>query len=307
MGLRKKTLILVGTAFLILVTTLIITSRFVVLKGFTKLESQYVRLNIKRGLSEISNVLDGLNSTAGDWGPWDDTYEFIQNLNEDYITNNLNVDTLANLRINFMLFINLSGQLKFGKFVDLTEGSEAPLPAGLREEVLSCNVLIKHDHAESSKTGVLMFDNIPILVASRPILKSNFGGPIRGVLIVGRYLDSAEISRLSKINHLSLEIQPFKDSHMAPDFQRATSSISAEVPIFVNAESIKTIAGYAIQQDIRKNPGFILKVQVPRKINQQGRATLQYYTFSIVAIGLFFIALIMVFLEKGVLSGHLIS
>jgi sensor domain CHASE-containing protein len=243
MGLRKKTLILVGTAFLVLVTTLIITSRFVVLKGFTKLESQDVRLNIKRGLSEISNVLDGLNSTAGDWAKWDETYEFIQNLNEEYIKNNLNVDTLTNLRINFMLFINLSRELKFDKFVNLYEESEAPLPAGLREEVLSCNILIKHDHADSSKTGVLMFDNVPILVASQPILKSDFSGPIRGVLIIGRYLDSAEISRLSKINHLNIEIQPFKDSHMAPDFQRATSSISAEVPIFVNAESIKTIAG----------------------------------------------------------------
>ena len=43
-------------------------------------------------------------STAKDWGHWDDTYDFIRNLDEDYIINNLKTDDLATLNASFMLF-----------------------------------------------------------------------------------------------------------------------------------------------------------------------------------------------------------
>ncbi len=62
--------------FLLVVLTLI--SHLVILGGFTRLETEDMEVNVKRSLNELSNTLDWLNATAGDWAPWDDTYYFIQ-------------------------------------------------------------------------------------------------------------------------------------------------------------------------------------------------------------------------------------
>jgi PAS domain S-box-containing protein len=303
MSLRRKTLIVTGLAFLLLMAALIVTSRIFVLGGFLDLESEDVRVNVKRGISEISGELSRLNAVVGDWAPWDDTFEFMENRSKDYVKSNLNLTTLTNLGVNFMLFVDTSGQLVFGTFIDLTEGTVLPVPEDLTEKVLSSkDLLVEHTQAESSKTGVLMVGSSPVLIASRPILRSDFSGPIRGALVAGRYLDAALIKQMSESAQLFLAVRPFYGRQMPQDFEQARASLSENTPIVVEPQGAEFISGYVVQKDIHGQPGIIVKVQVPRKIYQHGRTTFIYYVFSLLIIGLAVIGLMMLFLEKGVLS-----
>ncbi len=89
MSLRKKTLFLIGLTFAVLMAILIVTSKIVVLGSFQDLESETIKINAKRGMNEIGNQMRRLDSIAGDWAPWDDTYTFIQNRNDTYIKKDL--------------------------------------------------------------------------------------------------------------------------------------------------------------------------------------------------------------------------
>ena len=51
-----------------------------------------------------------------------------------------------------------------------------------------------------------------MLVASRPVLTTAGKGPIRGSLIMGRYLDAAEVKRLGERTHLSVALLRVNDS-----------------------------------------------------------------------------------------------
>jgi sensor domain CHASE-containing protein len=302
MGLRKKTLIIIVSVFLVLTASVILSSRFLVLKGFIDLEKEDTQLEVEHVWAEISNDISRIDSVAGDWAPWDDTYEFIHDRNQEYIESNLSADTLLNLKINFMMFVNRAGQLIFEKSVDFNEGGVATLPVGLWTHINSKKTLFEHASSKEGTSGILMFGDLPVLIAARPIVQSNFQGPYRGTLIAGKYLDASEIEKISETAHLSVSIQPFNRPKMPSDFKKALSLMSEKDLIAVNPLNKNFISGYMVRRDIEKNPAFILKIETRRNIYNQGLNTLLYFNVSAFAIGLIFILSTILLMEKSVLS-----
>src|SRR5438552_1909332 len=72
-----------------------------------------------------------------------------------------------------------------------------------------------------------------MLIVSRPILTSDYTGPIRGTLIMGRYLDAAEVERLAQVTHLSLTIEAPGDPAAPSDLRAAPAALSPSTPISV--------------------------------------------------------------------------
>jgi len=140
------------------------------------------------------------------------------------------------------------------------------------------------------------------MVASRPILTSEREGPIRGTLIMGRFLNSAEISRLGETTELTLSVHPPGDSNTPPIFKNALSSPPAEPPINVFPVNQDLVAGYTLINDIYGKPGLLLKVELPRSIYKQGQASILYFVVSLLAAGLVFGLINLLLLEKTVLS-----
>ncbi len=304
MTLRKKTIIIIGVTLAGLILILYVISRVILLDSFAELEKQNTCRNVERILSALSDELSNLNHLTGDWAGWDDTYAFIEDANDDYIKSNLGDETFIELKLNIMLFINSSSQIIFDKGFDLKNRKEIPIPKSLQEHISANSLLVCHPDTKSSITGIILLPEGPMLVASRPILTSEEKGPIRGVLIMGRYLDSAKIKHLAEKTHLSLTVRSLNDPQMPPDFQAVLSvlSESEEVPILVRPLSTKSVAGYALLKDIYGNPGLVLKVDMPREIYGQGQASMLYFILSLLVIGLVFGVVILVLLEKAVLS-----
>src|SRR3990172_12520890 len=105
-------------------------------------------------MNEIRNKMLRLDSIAGDWAPWDDTYTFIQNRNDKYIKNNLQVETLQNLGINYMLLLDNSNQVLFSKSIDVNLKKEMLSPPGILKELSANTTFIKHIDTKSRKTGI---------------------------------------------------------------------------------------------------------------------------------------------------------
>ena len=140
-----------------------------------------------------------------------------------------------------------------------------------------------------------------MLIASRPILTSEDEGPVRGALIMGRYLDAATIRHLSKITHLSLVMHSFNDQKLPSDFQSVRSSLSEETPVIVQPLSDHKIAGYTLIKDIYGEPVLMLRVDIPRKIYRQGQVSMGYLFLSLLLAALVFGAVVLMLLEKQVL------
>ena len=284
-----------------LVAMLYLVSRKVLLRSFGELEQRAVWKEVRRVLSVLSDELSTLDEIAYDWAAWDDTYKFIEDANEDYIRSNLTDETFTGLRLNLMLFIHSSGRVVFGKAFDLLDDEEVPVPQSVQEH-LRKGSLLRHPDTESRLTGILLLPEGPMLVASRPILTSKDRGPIRGTLIMGRYLDSSEVEHISSTTRLSVVLRRCDEPRMPMDLRVVMSSLSDGKPVVVRPIDEDLVAGYALLRDIYGNPALVLRVDVPRDIYRHGKATIYYFILSSVTIGVIFGLVMLSLLERHILS-----
>ena len=217
MKIRGKTLITIGVTVICLIGLLHVVATAVITNTVARLEEQATSQNVDRFVGALSHELDNLNSTARDYASWDDTYAFVQDNNTDYIDSNIVESTFINLRLHFILFVNSTGQIVFGKALDLKAKMEMPIPESMMEDVSAHDLLWHHETTESSIAGMILLPEGPMLVASRPILTSQGQGPIQGALIMGRFLDSAEMEYLNTTVHLPMTAQVLGDPWLSPD------------------------------------------------------------------------------------------
>jgi signal transduction histidine kinase len=303
MNLRRKTLLILAVVLIVMTLVLSIGARFILLNNYEALEKQRAEVNVKRCLSALSNELSELDSTARDWAAWDDTYLFIQDVNDHYAESNLVDDTFANLRLNMMLFINSTGNVVYGKAFNLQNMSETPVPQDMLQLLSANDFLWHHSDTESSLTGIIPLQEAPLLITSKPILTSQREGPIRGALIIGRYLNSEEIENLEKTTYLPIVITPFNESETQIDFQLLYSSPPFEdTPIFTRQLNADTLSGCALIKDVYGEFSFMLRVDMYEDIYEQGVISVAFFILALLGSGVLLGLVAILILERGVLS-----
>jgi len=303
MTLRTKTLLVIGVTLLGLIALLYITGSTIWLDSFASLEEQITSQNVRRAVNAIFDDLKTLDALAGDYAEWDDTYAFVEDHNPAYEEANFFDDNFIDLHVNLMLIYDSAGQLVFAKNIDLETGTEVPVPAALQPHLQPDSPLLRHTSLTSQVSGLLLLPDIPLLVSSRPILTSQDEGPIRGTFIMGRFLNAAEVERLSGLTDLSLSLQRFDGpALLPPDFQTARETLAGGAATFTQPLTANTIAGYAPLLDIYGQPALILRVDLPRNIYAQGLGSLRFFALSLVAVSLVFGLLTLWLLEKLVLA-----
>ncbi len=222
MTLRNKTLLVIGATLLGLLALLYLVAQTILLAGFVRLEEQEVRGSVQRVLDALAADLEALDATAGDYAGWDDTYAFASDGNVVYVETNLIDQTYANLRLNVFVIVDAAGQLRYGASYDAAQNEVGPMPAALAEHLAPGSPLQLHTETDGV-TGLLMLPEGPLLLAARPILTSEGAGPPAGTLILGRYLNADEITRVADMTHLALAVAPV-DAATAPDMQAALAA-----------------------------------------------------------------------------------
>lgn len=319
-GLRGQILPIVGATLMGLLGVIYLSSSTLLLAGFAQFEQQDTARNVKRAVDVLSDEIDKLSFTANDWAAWDDTYAFIEDENSDYIQTNLNDATIARLRLDMMLYIHRSGRIVFGQKFNPETGERVPVEenteaiASVSQYLTPKSLLVNHPETTSLVEGILQLPEGPMVVVSRPILTGEAEGPIRGTLIMGRYLTAAEIKRLGELTQLSITIEEWESPELPPDFQDIRQHLTGktdqepalvlpdQTPIFVEVWDSQTIAGYTLIQDIYSNPALLLRVELPREIYQQGQRTANFILWVVLVVGVAFLVLTLLLLEKVVLS-----
>ena len=302
MPLRKLTLLIICATSLALAGAIYIVSRTIISRSFTDLENKYVIKNVERVVDALAYDASSLNLKAADWAQWDDTYTFVDDLNERYIKENLTDETFQIIRANVLIFLDTGKKIRYQQGFDLAESKPEELDPNDVAALLSVPALTSHDHEKSQTYGIVVVPKGPMLVASRPILNSQHTGPIRGVLIMGRYLDKPELEELSKRMHAELSVQRLSSAASDPGFTQALDNISKGYEKTVVPVSESEIAGFTTINDVSGSPSLAVKVLMQRDITQHGAWTTVYLLFSLVLITGVFGVVTLVVLEKMIIS-----
>ncbi|MCC7573242.1 MAG: PAS domain S-box protein [Candidatus Methanofastidiosum sp.] len=266
-----------------------------------EMESETLSKEVHKTIKIINYEISNLDSTAMDWAYWDDTYYYAINQNNDYISHNLMDDTFSILKINFFVIIDNNGKILYKKAYGSVEEKELDFPQSLEDSIVNTDIFLI-DETDGAVRGILTNEDVPVFLASRPILKSDYTGPIVGTLIIGKFVDSREVSTLSEIAPYPMNLYKMDDKetkqilgNLPPDFLESGKVTSKAI-----SDSI--INGYYILKDVYGEPGLILEIELPRDAYIASKQAGFYFFIIMLGFGILFGVSFLLALEKGILS-----
>jgi|GEM_PF-1424464 len=302
MGLRRATILLTGLTLAVLLVALYAASRFIILDRFVVLENEITSHNVERGVNALRARVAQLGLLATDWANWDDAYEFVAEPGEAFVQSNLTLETFANQGLDAILFFDARGELVWGRFREPGQPEPGVLPQPLREAFESAVKRLFDADGGTPRDGLLLLPQGACLVAIHPILKSDATGPNRGYLLMGSHFGDAEVSRLSQITRLDLSFVPMTASSLDVETTEALRGTDGPDPVVRTSPKDSETAGYALIRDIFGEPALLMSMTMPRDIYRQGQDMLRYTLAAIFLAGLAFAAVLLIFLERRVIS-----
>lgn len=303
MKLRLKTLAIVGLALLCLNLLLFASSSNLLLDGYGQLERREVERDVQRALSVLMDNAADLDATARDYSEWDTTYAFVKNHDPAYERSNFVDRTFDYLRLNALVVLDESDKPVLQQGYNLEQRQRIPVPASLWEHLQPDSPLLAHDTTTSSVRGLLQLPEGPMMVAARPIVTSEAEGPIRGTLLLGRFLAGPEIERAARLTQLNLSLQPLATAEQQPTEIAAVKSLLAgEETVALDMVAQDRLLGYALLDDLYHHPSLVVRVDLDRAIYNRGLISLRYTLILLVVGGLMFATITLLLLEKLVLA-----
>ncbi len=187
--------------------------RFVIFSSFLELEKEEAAEDMERVVQAFKRETAYLDSLCHDWASWNDTYEFILDGSQEYIAGNLQLASFSDNRVNLVYYIDLPGNVVWGEIRDLKTLEEINVPEFPRDKFAPNHPLTRFE-ADRKELGALSVSGIyrtskgPMLVAARPILASANKGPIRGTMVMGRFIGKDTVQTQSFRNSVGFKFCP---------------------------------------------------------------------------------------------------
>ena len=146
-----------------------------------------------------------------------------------------------------------------------------------------------------------------MLVVSRIVLygtaAQGFVG--EGSMVMGRFLDQAEILKLEEQTQLDLAVTAFGDVQ-DPDVRalavRAPLADTAKDQVHVLPRNDDIVEGHTVLSDINGDKALALRVDIPRDVMDEGRNSMNLLLIALVIVGVVLVVVIALLLDRLVLS-----
>jgi diguanylate cyclase (GGDEF)-like protein/PAS domain S-box-containing protein len=152
----------------------------------------------------IENEKETLNSILKDWAYWDDTYNFINNQNPNYVTANLNDESLENLNLNMMIFANQTGEMVGSGTFGLTEQQAAGLVENISENNFYSELL---SDDEDIIINTVILGGQPYLVAAGRVNNSSQSALSNGSMVIVKTIDDEMTAYIKDLTGVNVELR----------------------------------------------------------------------------------------------------
>jgi PAS domain S-box-containing protein len=306
MTVRRKTLQIIAITCLGLVVVLYAASRWFVLGSFIKLEQTYAQENVKRVLNALDQDIAAMDRFTYDRASIEETYEGMSAQTPELLHWLMGKDatgTAQTRRLNFVLLIDSSGHTIASRGYDLKAKQVIAIPDSLKSHISTSDPLIQTTASTGKNTGVLLLPEGSLLIVCRPIILPNSQEPARGYMLSARYLEAAgDLNGLEKTTNLTLTVHVVDGEKLPDDFSVARGHLFKRSDIYIRPLDDSVLGGYTLLYDIYGKPALILRAEMPRGIYRQGQVNQLYFAGSLIVSGLVFAIVVVLLLEKSVVS-----
>lgn len=287
-----------------------IVARSIVYPSFEALERRRAEDDVARVAEALQREAEHLDNLCHDWAAWDDTYRFVQDHNADYVSANLNAESLENMRIAFVYFVARDGtvvdECASTETVEVRDCLAEILPRGHRDPA---DVLHTIQSNTQKVTGIMALPCGAFLLSARPILQNTGEGDPIGAMVMARRVDDETLEQLRHQTRVDFTLrrtgaEPVFDG----DHPGATTGAQPEVHAIERREDV--LCAHTELLDYRGKPWARLDAMVPREISAEGRRAIGYAQGSMLVAAVLVLAVMRFALRRLIviplsrMSGH---
>jgi two-component system, NtrC family, sensor kinase len=288
MQLRSKLLLILFGAFVLYATLASAVQRFVMYPYFAEVERRESTKEATRAVAALNREIDALRTICHDWSAWNAACQFVADRNPEFVRSTLTPDTFDRLSIHLLYLCDPSGKVIWGSVREPRLNRDHPARlADFPPDVLPASSrLISHADSEPEVAGVLTTECGPMIVASAPVLAGNRQGPVRGSLIMGRFLNDEMIRTVSRQAGVSFSVWPLRNGFIPPDERQIAPRLSGTPPFHMVEYSPYVLRVYTSMPDVYGSTALLIRANVPRIITANVQAAMRFALLFILAAGL---------------------
>lgn len=285
---RSRSLIVVAVVTMLLgVLTAAAVGVVIVAESFERLEEAAVAFNINRLQSSYDAEVDKLAVMAGDWGMWDDSYDFTLGMPADYVESNLADETLENLSADVIALYAADHTLLHAAYIDPATGQGAPPPRGI---ALLAEPLWPEDlSALDAHTGLIMDETGLFICAVHPITNSDASAEPNGLILFARYADEEFIEAVEHAMQLEVSRVELEDFPTEDDDGDPRSEVRLEPDV---------AHGTRVFMDTDERPALALQFAMSRSVADYGRRALASFMFTLGMLSLVLLVVLLAALRQ---------
>lgn len=288
-SLRLLVFLLIGISLTIFSITFFYITHTNMTKMLLQSEDRYLNMQLEVVKGLFQAAMYNSYRMADDVGIWDETVEFAQGKNPDYIKNNWpDSSPLENYRFNFLIFKDIQGNSLYTEFFDYIDNKALPTPEGFTEHLnqLSQEVLDMYkgpqfpagEIEKLGKGGIFFYKDIPYFACAMPIMLSRESGNPAGTVILGYILNNNYFRNLTHYNTISFKIVPSSDLKYPTKFA-------------IDRKSDEVVATSMSLRDLNGSP-LLLNMSDNRIVYAEGQSILSN-TIVLIILAIFFLSVVL--------------
>jgi PAS domain S-box-containing protein len=299
----RKVLLVLAVTLGVYAAILYTFVQLVVVRSFNELQVSDATAETERCRLIINKEVAIVAGLCEDWATWDDAYRFVADRNDEFVKSTLDPAIFKLNHLNTIIFTDTQGKVVWRKSYDLSTGKEIDSPALSQEEILNNPLYYAHHSVNSSRSGLVLVNDCPMIVSTSPIITSRREGPIRGTLIMARFLSKDQVSALADSVGTSFTLVPLKETSFRPLVGHDYA---------VQKLSHNRIGVCRVMNDLFGRPTMALVTDMDTPISSRGRWVGVFISFSVIAAGVITLLVTFTLLKRFIMRrleelGHAIE
>lgn len=296
MPVRNRLLLLFLPLMLLSLAAVWLLSQQILLQRFDQLDAEQLADDANQLHLQLHQEMARLTMQGRDWAWWDDTYNFVEDHNRGYVEKNLDLTTLVNLRLHFLLIYDRQGRLIEQRWNlpaanQLITANGASLPAAQEQQRLVLEQIEQYGISRYRRdpretvSAWLKVGGLPALASSTPTSRTGDGIEANGNMVMGYFLTRELIKEQQ--NQLLMQFQ-LADNQPVPagSFPLDISSSHASSQAWLTPRQL--VGDHQetrlVLLDDQGQPVISFALQRERPIYQQGRQSINLFVFSVLVI-----------------------
>ena len=272
-------------------------------------EHELAVANARRAVNALQGDVRRLDALLKDWAWWDDSYQFMVDVNPAYIESNITPEVFRDQHLDAIVYIADGGRIVHSAAPDIVSGGVERADAALLDFMRHASTALPRSGPHDGVDGLVRIGDVIWMTACRPVLDSQQSRPPRGWMWMARLVDAPYLEELALRTELRLDLVPAQPGRLPAALKGlAEAAEGALLPDRPTPEKpvvgvdTHTIWSGALLSDLNGGAPLAVIVQAPRALGETARNIV--HSGLLVVLTLSILALIagLLFLDRRVLA-----